>query len=154
MAGQTASDAQDRLDVQDTLFRYGWGMDHDEWDMVEAAFAPDARAEYSDLGGHEGRDAIVHGLRGPLRELDTIYHLISDHRATIDGDRARVQAYVQTTCMRRGAPGGDVHQYGGHYDNDMARTPEGWKIQVLRYTRTWEWGNTALLAGAPTLDET
>jgi len=122
-------------------------MDHDDWDLVTEAFHAAARAEYSDLGAHEGREAIVEGLREPLKALDVIYHQMTNHRAIVSGDTARVEAYVSTTCVRKGAPGGDMHLYGGAYDNDMVLTPTGWKIKTLRYQRLWEHGNTSLIAG-------
>ena len=76
------------------------------------------------------------------------HHAITNHRIAIDGDRATIRAHIRAEHWAPpevAAGGPDCWLVVGFYDNVAVRTPEGWRLSVVKLTLTHQ-ENEALLA--------
>lgn len=127
--------AADRLDVAEVLSRYTYGWDTRDYDLVKSCFLPDAQISYSSLPPFPGGFAEFFELESrPVRELAATQHFIGNLLVTVDGDTAHCTSYVQATHYSHQ---GETWTTGGRYDDDMVRTPDGWKIARRQFQRQW-----------------
>ncbi len=120
---------------------YTWALDQHRWDDLRDVFAPDATAT---LGSDEllvGADAIIGRIRKALEFLDDSQHLVGNHEITLDGDAATHRCYLHAQHIRREAPGGPHYIVAGRYEDDMARTADGWRITHRNLAVMWIEGN-------------
>jgi hypothetical protein len=69
------------------------------------------------------------------------YHGITGHVIDIDGDKARMHAHVRTELwLPEELAAGGPHRWlvVGFYDNEAVRTPDGWRINHLKFTLTYQ----------------
>jgi hypothetical protein len=136
-------DAADRQAVVAVTVAYCWALDGREWDRLDQVFTVDAQAE---LGGwFVGIEAIKGRVRTALDPLDVSQHMIGTHEVQIDGDRATSRCYLHAQHVR--AIAGDQQQLivAGRYEDELVRTPEGWRIARRVLTPLWTSGNPAVL---------
>src|SRR5581483_2694029 len=97
---------------------------------VASVFTDDGAADYGELGGvNTGAATIAAFCRSALAGLDASQHLITNEVVELDGDRGRARCYFQAQHVYRGAEGGDHYLVGGTYEDELVRTPEGWRIR-------------------------
>ena len=142
----TLQELSDRIEIVDLLHRYATGLDTRDWELLASVFTADGVADYSslELGVNDGPDAIVDLCRGALSGLDATQHTISNETIEVDGDRARARCYFQAQHVFRGAPGGDNFIVAGIYEDDLVRTPAGWRIERRTLIPTWFEGNASV----------
>jgi 3-phenylpropionate/cinnamic acid dioxygenase small subunit len=143
----------DRLAIVDVLHRYATGLDSRAWDLLASAFTEDGVADYGELGGvNRGPEAIVALCRGALQGLDASQHIIANEVIEVDGDTARARCYFQAQHVCVGTEGGDTYMVGGTYEDELVRTPEGWRIRHRTLVPSWTEGNPGVFeAGAARL---
>lgn len=140
---------EDRQAIDDVLHRYAHALDARDWDLLRTCFTTDAVADYLDLGGvNEGVETIVELCSGVLTGLDSSQHLIGSPLATVDGDTATASCYLQAQHVFAGAEGGDHYLVGGRYDDQLVRTPDGWRIRHRTLHATWSSGNPEVFTAA------
>ncbi len=64
------------------------------------------------------------------------------------GEKATVRSYFQAQHVRMEAEGGEHFMIGGRYDDQMVRTPDGWRIATRQVSGMWSQGNPRVLGGA------
>lgn len=139
----------DRLDIYEVLSRYSYALDSRDWDALADVFAADGVAEFGELGGrHEGPAAIASFVRSVLEGLDASQHLIGSQSAQVDGDRATARCYFQAQHVIVGASGGNCYLVGGTYEDELVRTPDGWRIALRRLVPSWYDGNAGVFTEA------
>ena len=138
----------DRQDITDLCYRYGLALDARDWTALAACFTPDAAAHYTGLPSALGYQAIEATCRAVLTPLTATQHLISNVVVRLDGDRARSTCYLQAQHVRTGTEGGDNFIIAGRYDDDLVRTPDGWRIRERRLDIIWTSGNPAVVGAA------
>lgn len=122
----------DRLDLLDVYARYAIGMDRGDREAFASAWAPDAIWICVELGLElNGLDEILAYFdRGPgkaprLPEVGGNLRLCGNQLIELDGDRATGRA--EFVAYRY--TGTVVHPYtAGHYVDEFARTPAGWRL--------------------------
>ena len=92
-----------------------------------------------------GVDAIIERIRRALEPLDTTQHLVGNHRVRVDGDQAMHDCYLQALHVRRAADPSPNFIVGGRYEDDLVRTPAGWRIAHRRLVIQWNDGNPAVM---------
>ena len=122
----------------------GGGLTLHEVGRNNDVFLPDATAELSSPTLH-GVEAIRNRVMAALATLDASQHLISNHQVAVDGDTARCRCQLSAQHVRRGLEGGETFIVGGRYDDDLVRTPAGWRIRHRTLTIEWREGNSAVL---------
>lgn len=139
----------DHLEIRDVLTRYATALDSGEWELLSDVFTADGVAEFGDLGGrHEGVGAIAAFVRSVLEGLDASQHLIGNESVLLDGDRAKARCYFQAQHFVVSANGGNCYLVGGTYEDELVRTPAGWRISLRRLVPTWFDGNAGVVAEA------
>lgn len=126
---------QDRLDIAANLSRYTYGCDTKDYDLLAAAFLPDAAIDYSSLPPFEaGFPEFLESCKQTLSALKSTQHFVGNIDVVVDGDRAHCTSYVQATHV---ADDGRMFVGAGRYDDDLVRTPGGWKIAARVFRRQW-----------------
>jgi hypothetical protein len=133
----------DRIEIPATLTRYATGLDvpgrnFDEW---QSAFTPDAVfVNWDGAGSEHGVDAI----QAFLTKDDPVYshqHLLSNIVIVeLSARHARTRAeYIHVGLHRTDSPEmANLIMKGGFYEDDLLRTPEGWRIARHTITRRWD----------------
>jgi 3-phenylpropionate/cinnamic acid dioxygenase small subunit len=137
----------DRHDIIDLTIAYCWALDTRQWEDLRNVFLPDAKAV---LGGSDldGIDAIIARVQQALMPLDDSQHMVSTHQIHIDGDRATSRCYLQAQHVRHAAPGGPNFIVAGRYQDELVRTPHGWRIARRELIPMWREGNLAVVRPA------
>lgn len=127
---------QDRLDIQDLLYRYARAVDTNDWDSYRRVFTEDAVLDYSSVGYPVGsRDEIATTFSAGMGNLLMTQHLISNIQIDLDGDRAKVTAMFINPMQFPGMD--DISVCGGYYHHEVVRTPEGWRSEHLVEENKW-----------------
>ena len=91
-------------------------------------------------------DAKNRELLDDRREfLDATAHMVANHRILVEGDKGSCECYLMAQHLRKGTPGGDLYMIAGRYRDEVARTPQGWRIASRVLTRVWIQGNRAVV---------
>ncbi len=120
---------------------YTWALDQRQWDELRDVFASDATATLGSSDLLVGADAIIDRIRAALSPLDDSQHLIGNHDISVDGDRATHRCYLHAQHIRRDASGGPHYIVAGRYEDELARTADGWRITHRNLAVMWEEGN-------------
>ncbi len=126
---------------------YTWALDEHRWDDLRNVFTPEATANLSSPDSLVGVDAIIGRVRAALEPLDDSQHLVGNHRVVVDGDTATHRCYLHAQHIRRAANGGPTYIVAGRYEDELARTPDGWRITHRALIVMWTDGNTAVVRG-------
>jgi len=134
----------DRQAIVDLTIAYAWFLDHGPHADLATVFTPDA---YALLGGEEcsGADAIIDRVDRALTRLTISQHIVGNHQVAIDGDTATCRCYFHAQHVMHGTEGGDNYIVAGRYDDQLVRTPQGWRIAHRVLTVDWTDGNQAVV---------
>lgn len=141
----------DKLAVVEALYRFAAGIDLRDADLLASAFAVDAVSDFRPAAAKagfeypvlEGRDSIVAALVGSLKSLDTT-HSVSNPRATIDGNKARLDALVEAQHVPSGDPSRN-YLMKNRYDVELIRQDDAWVIQRVTIDNVWRSGDPTVL---------
>ncbi len=134
--------------------------------LVEGAAGPLAARHYAPEKGGGPHPLIVyfHGGGFVLGDLDThdapcrllcrhsgahvlfytdklSHHMRTNHRVTIDGDRAEVFSKGYALNILHRTPGSDLWEVWGNYTHTLERTAGGWKCSGMTFVVTYARGN-------------
>jgi 3-phenylpropionate/cinnamic acid dioxygenase small subunit len=139
-----APDRDDRLAISDAIVRYAWAIDEKDWAALDTVFLPDAHLDYSsNPGGIAGPYGEVRQwLETSLAPFPVTQHLVTNIDVRVDGDRATSRTMVYNP-MGAATREGPLHFFflGGRYDDEWARTPDGWRIAKRVETLLWFQGS-------------
>lgn len=127
----------DRLDIDEVLARYCDALDQRRWDLLATVFTSGASVDYGSVGALTGLEAITGALRRAIDDLDATQHLIGNVHVQVQGDTATAQCDLISQHVRASQSGGEHYVQGGRYVDEIARTPEGWRITFRRLHRMW-----------------
>lgn len=148
MSSTATQDLTDRAGIVDTVLAYATAVDTRDWATLRTLFTEDACWEYPASGERQsGPAAIVARITASIERLDATQHLNGNHVATLRGDEADHTCYFHAQHVRRGLPDGEHFLAAGRYDDQLRRTPDGWRFTRRRITSVWTEGNLAVIAG-------
>jgi ketosteroid isomerase-like protein len=137
----------DRAGIVDAVIAYATAVDTRDWKALGALFTDDARWEYSRSGEQlSGPDTIVARISASVDRLDATHHLNGNHVTVVHGDQAEHTCYYQAQHVRLGTQGGEKFLAGGRYDDQLRRTPDGWRFTYRRIISVWTEGNLAVIS--------
>ncbi|MDQ0771915.1 ketosteroid isomerase-like protein [Streptomyces aurantiacus] len=134
-AGEVDLGPAERLDVQQTLARYAFALDHGDLAGLESVLTEDAvwtvtTADEAEQGPFVGRSAILDLVRDATKaQTEQRRHHLTNivfHRA--DADTAVVWAYLTLTSN---AGGSATVITTGFYTFTLRHTERGWRIAQL-----------------------
>lgn len=126
----------DRAAIEDLLAEYTAGMDGQDPDRLAGVFTDDVVVEHPG-GKWVGFDEVFAGLTGAISRHFTSHHMVTNHRATIDGDIARAVCYFHSVHLDDPARPDQHADHGGWYLVEAARTAEGWRLRHLKQVSVW-----------------
>jgi hypothetical protein len=126
----------DRAEIADLISRYAQICDSGSYEALRDCFTPDARAEYSGVALERGVEHIIAHM-APLADLPVTQHVVGSIATDLDGDRATTQSYTVVHFVRTAPGGHEVVHRGLRYDDDLVRTPAGWRIHDRRHQVLW-----------------
>ncbi len=137
----------DRAEITDVMSAYAAGLDARDWALWRSVFLDEVVFDLSSWSGQAPRtlesDRVVASQARLFAELSCTQHVITNHRITVDGDRARVLAHMRAEHWIDAGPpeGTDRYTMFGYYDDKLVRTREGWKIAEMQLNVTRTEGN-------------
>ncbi|MDA8046295.1 MAG: nuclear transport factor 2 family protein [Actinomycetota bacterium] len=131
------SDAtKDRADITEVLVRYATGIDRRDWVGFRSIWTDDVDANYGRGIGHfHSADEITEFMTRSHAVMGSTWHRLSNFSIDIQDDRATARTYVHAVLnVDRDDPDRWMDVIG-HYDDELVRTPEGWRIARRRCGR-------------------
>jgi len=122
---------EDRDDLADLFHLYAFALDKRRWDWLEQVFTEDAVMSFSGGEGElAGRDPIISMIRAFMDQCAATHHLIANHHATIDGDRAEAFCYVRAHHAAKGGEG-RFEESLASFTAQAVRTDAGWRFAAF-----------------------
>ncbi len=117
--------------IHDLCRVYAWAIDLQDWDLLDTVFTSDAFLDYSsNPGGIAGSYPEVRAwLASVLPFFPVTQHLMSNTLIELHGDTATAKTMVsnpQGARTKAGPP--HIFTVGARYDDELVRTPDGWKM--------------------------
>lgn len=136
----TLEELSDKLEIQELAYEYSEAIDQKDFDRLDTVFTPDARIDYSAMGGAKGGYAEVKKfLQDTLPLFDHYYHMVTNLHIKLEGDRAggRVMCF---NPMGVPVPGKAPRMMflGLFYLDKYVRTDDGWRICERTEERSWD----------------
>lgn len=118
----------DKEQIAEVLIRYATGIDSKAWALFRTCWTDEVDIDYGDLGTFTNADEFTTLMTQIHDGMGQTYHRISNLVIEVDGDRATARSYVHALLMA--IPGDSACWVDalGHYDDELVRTPEGWRI--------------------------
>ena len=127
---------EDRAALEDLVKRYAVGCDTRDPALLHTTFTADARAKYAGADELVGADTIVTWIGGMTSTAIWQQHMISPYAHDIDGDQAKVMAYLISHQNFESGP--DVTtMMTSRYNLECVRTADGWRIKDLVLVVGW-----------------
>ncbi|MGW2629973.1 nuclear transport factor 2 family protein [Streptomyces chattanoogensis] len=134
----------DRAEITDLFDRYLRSLDDREFDRSWAvAFFTEEASTATPAGQVQGRHAILENVRTAMRLFDRTVHFGSNYVIEVDGDRATLHGNQLSTHVLAGD--GGLFLSGGRTENELVRTPDGWRLHRADLRITWTQGNPPVL---------
>lgn len=137
----------DRDAIVDVLSNYATGLDARDWVLWRSVFVDEVLFDLSSWHGLPPRpleaDRVVRAQARMFAELSVTQHFLTNHRITIDGNRARALAHMRAEhwLANPGIEGTSRYTMFGYYDDRLVRTESGWKIEAMQLNVTRTEGN-------------
>jgi hypothetical protein len=123
----------DKTAVQDLIGTYSHAVSRLDWDEAISTFAADAIWDVPALATYaQGIGEISAALRALAGNVAFLLQSYSPAIIALDGDRASARS-----LMRENAgsfEGDEMLEVLGTYDDEVTRTPAGWKFARRRFT--------------------
>lgn len=127
-------------DIKVVKYRYLRALDTKHWDDFADTMTEDIVGNYgSSLGATHSftdRDSLVEYMRSSLPANVITEHRVTHPEITVNGDEASAIWYLQDKVI---VPEFDFLLIGaGFYRDKYRRTPNGWKVSLTGYDRTYD----------------
>ena len=130
--------------IRPVMDLYGFAVDTQRWDLFDQVFTPDVHADYGGGKPYTDLASFKRDFEAVHKKFDRTQHDMTNVICDVTGDRAKAITYGHWLLVREGTPGGDFWHGHGWYDDDLVRTPDGWRISRRSYgTLRWT-GNSAV----------
>jgi SnoaL-like domain len=130
----------DLEDIKRVKYRYLRALDTKHWADYADTMTDDVVGDYGSSLGEEhhftDRNSLVEYMRTSLPDSVVTEHRVTHPEITIDGDEASGIWYLQDRVI---VVEFDFMLIGAAFYHDQyRRTPDGWKISVTGYKRTYD----------------
>ncbi|MDQ1695023.1 MAG: hypothetical protein QOJ03_376 [Frankiaceae bacterium] len=133
------SHVEDKLAIQELIARYPSVVDSGDFDGLDDLFTTDARIDFTAFGGPaDSVDGIKKFLTDALGGFRRTQHMMGLPLIALDGDRATARTSCNNPMVLANADGTtSVWLIGLWYDDEFARTPDGWRFTSRRQERCY-----------------
>jgi ketosteroid isomerase-like protein len=127
---------QDRLEIEDTIYRYASRIDRRDLEGIRATLADDIRAQYGNSEPLVGGDAVLGFIDEATKDCAWQHHLLSVYHVDVEGDTATALVY-HTSYQGYHGTQDVVHQIVARYHDELRRESDGWRITRLVFEILW-----------------
>lgn len=120
---------EDRIAIEDTLYRYASSIDSGNPDALYDVLHPDLWAQYGNAEPAESADTVIGWIREATKNCVWQHHLLSVYHVDVDGDTA--SALVYHTSYQKFEGDEDVCFLVGRYHDELVRDQGTWKISKI-----------------------
>lgn len=131
MTTEIDSTASDKAEIADIMIRYATGIDARDDEILRSCWAEDCVADYGEVGVFRSPTEVMDFMREAHKDMPATYHRISNISTEVAGDTATTRSYFHGLMDLGGGAWVDAY---GHYDDELVRSPGGWKIRHRRVT--------------------
>ena len=144
MATDPVQKLLDIHEIQQALLKYAIALDARQPDLMDQVFTKDAEIVLSGTGTFTVES--YKKLSGEvLPQLETTQHFCGAPVIRIAGDRAWTPCYFIAQHSRTSLAPEPFLIAAGHYDDELVRVGDSWRISKRTGVSTWVDGNTAVL---------
>nr|WP_090277941.1 nuclear transport factor 2 family protein [Mycolicibacterium komanii]CRL73213.1 hypothetical protein CPGR_03145 [Mycolicibacterium komanii] len=118
----------DKAQIAEVLIRYATGIDFKDWKLFRTCWADEVDIDYGDLGTFTDPDAFTTLMEQIHGGMGQTYHRISNIVVDVNADQATARSYVRAVLQAVPDDGGSWIDALGHYDDELVKTSEGWRI--------------------------
>ncbi|MBV8930654.1 MAG: nuclear transport factor 2 family protein [Mycobacteriaceae bacterium] len=123
-----ASVNADKEQIAEVLIRYATGIDSKDWPLLRSCWTDDVDADYGEVGHFTGADAITDVMKQLHDAMGPTYHRLGNFAIAVDGHHATARSYVHAVLQAIPDDASSWVEALGHYDDELVRTPDGWRI--------------------------
>lgn len=128
------AEISDRLEIQQLLVDYSTAIDRRRFDDLDRVFTPDAYIDYRAMGGIDGGYPEVKvWLAQVLPNFPAYFHMLGNIDIVLAGDTATSRAICFNPMKLDDT--GQVLFCGLWYEDELVRTPDGWRISRRAETK-------------------
>ena len=135
----------DRTEITLVVDEIDNAVDAKDWQRCRGYFTDEIYADFTSLaGGSPGNmaaDDLVGAWATNLYADKLSHHMRTNHRVTIDGDRAEVFSKGYALNILHRPTGSDLWEVWGNYIHTLERTVGGWKCSGMTFVVTHARGN-------------
>lgn len=133
-----------KSEIIDVVNRIAVMADRRDWQACRDAFSDRVETDYTSLNSGQpatlNADDLVNGWNRFFNQtFKTTQHLIGSHVVSITDNTAiclsNFQAYHVYLDTQKG-----TWTLGGIYEHSLVRVPQGWRVNRMKMTWTWEQG--------------
>ncbi|MEO8696368.1 MAG: nuclear transport factor 2 family protein [Acidimicrobiales bacterium] len=140
----------DRAAIIEVLNRYADACDTRDWALFERVFTPDVTSDYGPGYQRADRAAIIASVQSHLGGCGPTQHLLANYDIHVDGDRAISSCRLRAYHCGTDAEPDLFYECFARYEDELARTADGWRITHRRMRVDFELGTRAVLKPLPT----
>ena len=139
---------EDWISVCEVRSAFAAGLDGCDWPLLRSVLADSVLVDYSSWSGRPAAtveaDEWVEQRTLLFPGLAASQHSLTNPRVVIDGDGATSTVYVTSEHVLD--PDGERwFTIGGVYDDELVRTPDGWRISSMRLLVRWQRGDRGVI---------
>lgn len=135
---------EDKEELGSLLNRYCYIADMKDWKGYSETFTVDGSMHYESWPEVRGREAIAKAASAETI-FEGLQHSMTNFQFEVDGsDRATGRSYLWFAATPKTSQPRDNYSFGGPYNFDFVRTPEGWRISKMRLRKIWANGHDSL----------
>lgn len=141
--------AHDIAEIVNLVNLYPLAVDSQDWTLLDRVFTEDATTDFGGGAAFAGLTAIKQVFAAIHEPFRATQHVTTNHQVAVQGDGATCLSYVHGRFFRAVPEGGDMYEAAGWYDDQLVRTPAGWRIRIRNCRTVWWGGNPAVLQTTP-----
>ncbi|KAJ3444172.1 hypothetical protein M0813_14353 [Anaeramoeba flamelloides] len=127
---QQLLDEREIINVVNTM---ATSYDQGEWDRMRSCLPENFTLDVTSFVGGEvlelKPDKLIEMWSAVRSNLDNVQHMLTNHKVTIDGDKADIFCYIQSTQWLKTEEKFYKRKVQGSYTHKMIKTKAGWKIK-------------------------
>ena len=143
----------DEAEVRRVVDGIDVATDAKDWGLCRGHFTDEIHVDFTSLaGGEPGRmpaDDLVGAWSTNLYADKLSHHMRTNHRITVEGDRAEVFSKGYALNILRRETGSDLWEVWGDYTHTLERTPQGWRCSGITFVVTHARGNETVRQFVP-----
>jgi len=143
----------DRAEIVGVVDGIDVATDAKDWATCRAYFTDEIAVDFTSLaGGSPGRmpaDELVGAWRANLYPDKPSHHMRTNHRVSVEGDRAEVFSKGYALNILRRETGSDLWEVWGDYVHTLERTPAGWRCSGMTFRVVHARGNELVRTFVP-----